>query len=98
LEGRGRKSQPHDGKEPTMTVSISYPEAAEALATALTEGELPDKGVYYLTAAEPEERDGMVVYMVAYMAVDPEESDYDGDPTGFTRDNTGRVQCVGPMF
>jgi hypothetical protein len=98
LRGRGRKSQPRDGKEPTMTTSISYPEASEALAYSLTEGELPDGGVYYLTAAEPEERDGVVVYMVAYMAVDPEERDEYGDPTGFTRDATGRVQCIGPVF
>lgn len=81
-----------------MTVSISYPEASMAMAKALTEGELPDQGVYYLTATEPEERDGVVVYMVAFMAVDPEEADDYGDPTGFTRDPEGNVQCIGPMF
>lgn len=81
-----------------MTASISYPEAAKALAEALATGEAATEGAYYLTAREPEERDGMVVYWTGYAAADPAESDEDGDPTGFIRTPGGDVTCVGPIF
>ncbi|ALY09604.1 hypothetical protein SALGADO_79 [Arthrobacter phage Salgado] len=82
-----------------MTVKITFPEAAKALAEALQEGMgADDTNSYYLTAREPETRDGVTVYWVGYVAADLMESDEDGEPTGFRRDEYGDVVMVGPAF
>lgn len=83
---------------------ITYPAASKALAHALTEGAPEIDGIYYITAAEPEVvagddlNDAMTVYMVAFMGNDPEESDEEGDRTGFIWGPDGEVLCTGPVF
>ncbi|ASR83956.1 hypothetical protein SEA_SHROOMS_77 [Arthrobacter phage Shrooms] len=82
-----------------VAIQITFPEAAKALAESIQEGMgADDANVYYLTDAEPQFRDGVTVFHVGYVAADPMESDEDGDPCGFMRDEMGDVVCVGPVF
>jgi hypothetical protein len=68
---------------------------AEAAAALAAEGTGPE---FFITDAEPEVSMGVTVYMVGRHAEDPEESDLDGDPTGFDYAADGTVICVGPIF
>lgn len=80
-----------------MTVSISREEALAALTEALEAG---DTNTYFISdVMEPVEEGGMVIYWVGYTAQgatgDPEETDLEGDPVGFTRCADGTVQEEG---
>lgn len=78
--------------------TITYAEASKALAYSLAEG-APTHGVYYLTAAEPEQySDELTVYMVGFIGNDPEETDEEGDPAGFMMGPDGNIICTGPVF
>jgi hypothetical protein len=78
---------------------ITMAEAAKALAYSLAEVAEPINGAYFITAAAPEQAsDELTVYMVGFIGNDPEETDEEGDPTGFMMGPDGNVLCTGPVF